>query len=201
MLREVSDLSIGSHSDDEGFDTSDSLTQLAAYQTPAANFSLWKSRDNPLVTLPDEPQRADSGDQDDTSAQSGGFAELDTYKGQVRFNTAFERDEVSIKQEDADALPASWSACDNDDLGQVAALLAAASSFTAELAPKQNKTVGSQAEIAPSEANLEADDMLGMGIVDLRTCTLVRQTPASDWSQQVHTSTSFNVALKVNTMT
>ena len=184
MFRELSDLSSRSLSDEEG-----PLAQPSASQLPAGTTSLWKSYENPLTSSAAEVDKFTSGDDD--VAESEASAELPSKRGQVRFNTAFEPEEVSSKQEDLAALPASWSACNNDDLGQIAALLAGAGSFTAEQASSQDAAVGSQAVSIAEQTALEAEDMLGLGTLDLRTCRLVQHAPVLDW-QQIRLNASFS---------
>ena len=186
MFREVSDLSSRSLSDEEG-----SIARPSASQFPAGTTSLWKSYENPLTSNPAEVDKLDLWGQDDDITEGEPSAELPSRRGQVRFNTAFEPEEVSSKHEDTAALPASWSACDNDDLGQIAAVLAAAGVFTAEQVSSQDAAADSQAITTAEQTALEADDMLGLGTLDLRTCRLVKHAPVMDW-QQIRLNASFS---------
>lgn len=189
MLREVSDLSSLSYSEDE------------FAEVPANEPSVWKSCENPLTLGAEGSKRGDSGDQVNITAQQELTNDLLGYSGQVRFNTAFEPDEVPSYQDHDDALPASWSACDNDDLGQLAAALAAAGSFTADKTGNENGAGGRAAEPLPEHPASEAEDMLGMGTVDLRTCTLVQMAPVPVWNQQVRLNASFSQMPQVGTLT
>ena len=196
MLREVSDLSTRSYSDGEDFDAP--LEQLSASQLPGSISRLWKSYDNPLTTNTDDPDVPAPVDQNDSVADSEDSTDLSPNRGRVRFNTAFEPDTTPSKQEDSASLPATWSACDNDDLGAIATLLAAAGSMTVQQVPNPAATAGSQGDFISGQIAFEAEDMLGLGTLDLRSCTLVQSAPGLDWAQ-VRLNASFSSTPQVRT--
>lgn len=194
MLREVSDLSTRSYSDGEDFDAP--LEQLPASQLPASISSLWKSYDNPLTANTDDPDVPAPVDQKDGVADSEDSTDVSPNRGRVRFNTTFEPDTLPSKQEDSAALPATWSACDNDDLGAIATLLAAAGSMTVQQVPNPAAAASSQGIFISDQIVLEAEDMLGLGILDLRSCTLVQSAPGLEWAQ-VRLNASFSSSPQV----
>lgn len=194
MLREVSDLSTRSYSDEEDFDAP--LEQLPASQLPASISSLWKSYDNPLTANTEDPDAQAPVEQSDSVADSEDSTDVSPNRGRVRFNNTFEPDITPSKQEDSASLPASWSACDNDDLGAIATLLAAAGSMTVQHVPNPAAAAGSQGDFISNTTALEAEDMLGLGTLDLRSCTLVQSAPGLEWAQ-VRLNASFSSSPQV----
>lgn len=181
MLREVSDLSSRSFSDDGSNVSPLEKPSFAKFES-AAESGLWKSYDNPLNAnaIPQsEAQAEDIDEQAEGLQDSEGSAELSGTRGQVRFNTAFEAEAESVHTEESVAGPASWSACDHDDLSEIAAVLATAGTYKATI-PKS----GEADIVSPQQTSFEAEDMLGLGTIDLRSCTLTHKRASLDWSQQ-----------------
>ena len=194
MYREVSDLSFGSVSDEE--EGSSEAAFAAASAKPAESIVSWKTYTNELEDLQDvEDLEADEDQpESDLSIDSPSSSHA-----RIRFNTTFEADKDSKsgkkrrQVQDAD-LPTTWAACDSADLGIVAAHLAAAA-----LPPARTSHEASQDDATAMllQTPLEAQDMLGFGNLDLRSCTLNRQTPALGTTQRLNMRASFSMASQV----
>jgi len=197
MLREVSDLSFGSFSEDEeatAASTNQAFSPPKAYRS--SEDGSWTKYTNNLEEREDcsDPDGEDAAQ---ASALSGG--KTSGSRAQVRFNTVFEADEQSDEEPQDAVLPTTWSACDTADLGVVAAHLAAAA-----LPPAQQAATNSHVAVSCDPAALlllqppiEAEDMLGFGTLDLRSCTLTRHSPAIAPSPQFRLEASFSRAAQV----
>jgi hypothetical protein len=196
MLREVSDLSFGSFSEDEEANAATSQAFSPAKAYCSSEDDSWTKYTNKLEEREDciDP---DGEDEAQVSALSGG--QISGRRAQVRFNTVFEADEQTDEEPQDAALPTTWSACDTADLSVVAAHLAAAA-----LLPAQQAAPNSHVAVSPDPAALlllhspiEAEDMLGFGTLDLRSCTLTKHSPAIAASPQFRLEASFSRAAQV----
>ena len=101
MLREVSDLSSRSYSDDDSYGSpldNPKKPSFVKLDTPA-EFELCKSHDNPLNANAIQQMELRADDVDEQAKgllDSENSAELSGARGQVRFNTAFEAEADSI---------------------------------------------------------------------------------------------------------
>ena len=194
MLREVSDLSFGSFSEDEEA-TNQASSPAKAYCS--SEDGSWTKYTNNLEEREDCTDPDGEGEAQ-VSALSGG--QTSGSRAQVRFNTVFEADEQANEEPQDAALPTSWSACDTADLGVVAAHLAAAALPPAQqAAPNSHVAVSSDpAVLLLLQAPIEAEDMLGFGTLDLRSCTLTRHLLAVAPSPQFRLEASFSRAAQVS---
>ena len=197
MLREVSDLSFGSFSEDEEANAATNQASSAAKAYCSSEDGSWTKYTNNLEEREDCTDPDGEGEAQ-VSALSGG--QTSGSRAQVRFNTVFEADEQANEEPQEAALPATWSACDTADLGVVAAHLAAAALPPAQQpAPNSHVAVSSDpAVLLLLQAPIEAEDMLGFGTLDLRTCTLTRHLPAVAPSPQFRLEASFSRAAQVS---
>ena len=194
MYREVSDLSFGSVSDEEDGPSESTFAVVSA--GPAESIVSWRTYTNELEDLQDvEDFEADED-------QPGSELSVDSPSSshaRIRFNTTFEADKDSRtgkkrqQRQDSD-LPTTWAACDSTDLGVVAAHLAAAALPPARTSHEANQD---DATAMLLQTPLEAQDMLGFGSLDLRSCTLNRQTPALGTTQRLNMKASFSMAFQV----
>ncbi len=197
MLREVSDLSFGSFSEDEEATAASTNQVLSAAKAYCSREDgSWTKYTNNL----DEGEECTDPDGED-EAQVSALSEGQTSgsRAQVRFNTVFEADEQADEEPQDAALPTTWSACDTADLGVVAAHLAAAALLPAQqAAPNNHVAVSSDpAALLLLHSPIEAEDMLGFGTLDLRSCTLTRHSPAIAPSPQFRLEASFSRAAQV----
>ncbi len=183
MLREVSDLSFGSFSEDEEAVAATNQAFPPAKAYCSSEDGSWTKYTNNLEGREDctDPEGEDEAQ---VSALSGG--QTSGSRAQVRFNTVFEADEQADEEPQHAALPTTWSACDTADLGVVAAHLAAAALLPAQQAASSNHVAVScdPAALLLLHSPVEAEDMLGFGTLDLRSCTLTRHAPAIALSPQ-----------------
>ena len=188
MYREVSDLSFGSEDEDHV----KAPPQFgSAKAREGSNDSLWKTYTNNL----DKNAEIEQMDDDNTlqdSADSAG--ELPHTRGTVRFNATFERSQDEDQQSDQAGLPASWAACDMTDLAVVAAHLASAALPPAQQSANDQYATNTLLLHSP----LEAEDMLGFGTLDLRSCTLTRRSAAFATTQRLGMLASFSHPVQVH---
>ena len=189
MYREVSDLSFGSISEDEDpVEASPQSGSVKAYE--GTNDSSWKTYTNDLDTDVEVGQ-LEGDDVLQDSADSAG--ELSRTRGTLRFNTTFEPSQDEDLQSEQAELPASWAACDMTDLAVVAAHLASAA-----LPPVQQSAHDQYATDALLlQSPLVAEDMLGFGTLDLRSCTLIRRAAAFATTQRLGMHASFSHSVQV----
>lgn len=197
MLREVSDLSFGSFSEDEeaaAASTNQAFSPAKAYRS--SEDGSWTKYTNSLEGREDcsDP---DNEDEAQASALSGG--QMSGSRAQVRFNTVFEADEQSDEEPQDVAWSTTWSACDTADMGVVAAHLAAAALPPAQQAAPNGHVavISDPAVLLLLQPPTEAEDMLGFGTLDLRSCTLTRQMPATAPSPQFRLEASFSRVAQV----
>ena len=197
MYREVSDLSFGSGSED-GREAAEAFeTDKQASPQQRDNILSWKTYTNELENLSDSAE-TDTEEQIGADVATGSPASSHAL---VHFNNAFE-----IGENGADGgqevleldLPTSWSACDTADLGIVAAHHAAAAIPPVSVSTSVSPTAKQQDETSLLLTTpLEAEDMLGFGTLDLRSCTLKRQSPALATTQRLNIRASFSMAAQV----
>lgn len=189
MYREVSDLSFGSGSEgsqegDNPLEASPQLSLSDVYE--GERDSSWRTYTNDLdLEADDEDLEADNLVQD-SAASSGAVP------GMVRFNTTFETSQDTHQQSERLELPATWAASEQSDLAVIAAHLAAAA-----LPPVKQSSSDQYAVLLPSP--LTAEDMLGCGTLDLRSCTLSRRAATFAATQRLGTYASFSIPLLVFT--
>lgn len=197
MYREVSDLSFGSLSEEE--ETTAAVKALA----PASSRSYGEGQDSSWKTytnnLEDSSDAAEEPDEDEPVQESTASTDgLPHSRTQVRFNTVFESSQVFNEQDEEEpALPTTWSACDTADLGIVATHLAAAALPQVQQAADHSHAAASQEATALLRMPLETEDMLGLGTLDLRSCTL-RQAPAFMATQRHGVEVCSSRAAQVN---
>lgn len=192
MFREVSDLSFGSSSEgpQDGEDPHEALPPLGlseAYQ--GGRDSSWRTYTNDLDLEADD-EGLEAADLVQDSAVSSGAV-----LGMVRFNTTFEPSQDADQQSERLELPATWAASETSDLAVIAAHLAAAA-----LPPvKQSSSDQYAADAVLLPSPLTAEDMLGCGTLDLRSCTLSRRAATFAATQRLGTHASFSMPLLVFT--
>lgn len=189
MYREVSDLSFGSISeDDDPVEAPPQSRSVKAYE--GTNDSSWKTYTNDLGKDA-EVEQLEGDDMLQDSTDSAG--ELSLTRGTVRFNTIFEPSQDEDQQSEQADLPASWAACDMTDLAVVAAHLASAA-----LPPVQQSAHDQNAADALLlHSPLQAEDMLGFGTLDLRSCTLTQRAAAFAATQRPGMHASFSHPIQV----
>ena len=189
MYREVSDLSLSSISEDE--DPVKAWPQSGSTKAcESIDGNSWKTYTNDLNKGAEVEQTED----DNTlqgSVQSVG--EIPRTRGTVRFNTTFESSQDEDQQSEQAELPASWAACDMTDLSVVAAHLASAALPPVQQSANDQSTLDALLLHSP----LEADDMLGFGTLDLRSCTMTRRAAAFAATQRLGMHASFSQPVQV----
>ena len=189
MYREVSDLSFGSISEDEeAVQSTPQSPSAKVYE--GTNDSSWKTYTNEL----DKDAEVEEMEGDDPLQDSADSTEkLACTRGTVRFNTTFEPSLDEDQPSEQADLPATWAACDMTDLGLVAAHLASAA------LPVIQQSANGQyaADALMLHSSLEAEDMLGFGTLDLRSCTLNRRAAAFAATQRLGMHASFSHAVQV----
>lgn len=188
MYREVSDLSFGRISEEEAVQSTPQSPSAKLYE--GINDSSWKTYINEL-DKDAEVEEMEGDDMVQDSAVSTG--KLAGTRGMVRFNTTFEPALDEDQQSEQTDLPASWAACDMTDLALVAAHLASAALPLIQ----QSASVQYAADALMLHSSLEADDMLGFGTLDLRSCTLNRRAAAFAATQRLGMHASFSHAVQV----
>lgn len=186
MYREVSDLSFGSIS--EGDDPVEASPQSEIVE--GGHDTSWRTYTNNLDV---EADGEDSGADDTVQDSAVSSERLPSTRGMVRFNTAFEADQDEDQQAEQNNLPASWAASEMSNLALIAAHLAAAA-----LPPVQQSSpdqYAADAVLLPSP--LTAEDMLGCGTLDLRSCTLNRRAATFAATQRLGTHASFCIPPQV----
>ena len=189
MLREVSDLSLGSVSDAD--ESSDSLRlQSVSAKTFAGSVNgSWKTYKNELDEDPDAEEVPNK--EQDLSVYPEGLSS----RGTVRFNTTFEVSPNEDEQLEDTGLPVTWDDCETGDLAVVASHLAAAA-----LPPQQQSADERCADALLLQQSLEAEDMLGLGTLDMRSCTLTRQAAPFAATQRFGLHSSFTTSTQVSPM-
>lgn len=189
MYREVSDLSFGSISEDED-PVKATLQPCSAQAYEGTDDRSWKTYTNEL----DKDAEAEDMEDDDPLQDSADSTEkLACTRGTVRFNTTFEPSLDGDQLSEQADLPATWAACDMTDLTLVAAHLASAA------VPLIQQSANGQyaADALMLHSSLEAEDMLGFGTLDLRSCTLNRRAAAFAATQRLGMHASFSHAVQV----
>lgn len=199
MLREVSDLSFGSFSEDEEPAAASScLASLHSKPYRGTHDGSWKTYTN---NLEDGAGVADIDTEEQAQESEVSGTELSSSKGQVRFNTVFESDQDRGEQEEELDLPTTWSACDPAELGLIAAHLAAAALPPIQQAANHSRAASQDSAALLMQVPLEAEDMLGFGTLDLRSCTLNRQAPNLTATSRFPIESSFSGAAQVHRQT
>ena len=185
MYREVSDLSFGSDSEEEHA-TEPAREQTAAAQAREDNQNTsWKTYTNRLDEEPDGTE-PDSGEVVEDSASS--TERPHSTRATVRFNTVYEASQDDDQQSQDHSSETRWADCDPADLVLFSSHLASAA-----LPPtKQNADDRRAADLLLLQNPLEADDMLGFGTLDLRSCTLRRRAAAFTATQRLGVHASFS---------
>ena len=187
MYREVSDLSFGSEDEDP---VEAPPRSGSAKAREGSNDSSWKTYTNHL-DRDAEVEQLEDDDMLQDSADSAG--DLPRTLGTVRFNATFEPSQDQDQQSEPADLPASWADCDMTDLAVVAAHLASAA-----LPPVQQSASDQHATDALLlHSPLEAEDMLGFGTIDLRSCTLTKRAAAFAATQRLGMHASFSHPVQV----
>lgn len=196
MLREVSDLSFGSFSEDAEPDAASSILVSASFKPyRSSQDGSWKTYTN---TLEDTEEQGDITSEGAAQQSDALTNELSSSRAQVRFNTAFETDQILDEELPESVVPTTWSACDTADLGIIAAHLAAAALPSVQQASNHSSAaISSDPAVLLLHIPLEAEDMLGLGLVDLRTCTLSTHVPAAAATPRFCLEASFSRAAQV----
>ena len=189
MYREVSDLSFGSVSEADELSNSLRLQSVPSRAFANSINSSWKTYTNELDEDPDAEEVANKEIAQDLSVSAEG---LSSSRGNLRFNTTFEVNPAVDAQSEDSGLPATWADCDTADLAIVASHLAAAA-----LPPKQQSADDRHADVPFLQMSLEAEDMLGFGTLDMRSCTLIRQAAAFVATQRFGLHSSFTTSVPV----